>query len=97
MLGIILVVMVLLIAICTVLLNSKSVHNRIVREATSLLSKKLGTRVDIDSASVDIVSHDINLYGLVVDDQQQRKMLLCKYTAPHRVTNQDQAPRRVRG
>ena len=67
--------MVLLIAICTVLLNSKSVHNRIVREATSLLSKKLGTRVDIDSASVDIVSHDINLYGLVIDDQQQRKML----------------------
>ena len=73
--GIVVVVMVVLMAVCTMLLNSKSVHNRIVKEATSMLSEKFGTHVEIEDASVGIVSQEVNLHGLVIDDQQQRRML----------------------
>jgi len=46
--------------------------------ATTLLSEKLHTKVSIDSVYVGFFSHDIGLYGVDVEDQQQRKMLQMK-------------------
>ncbi|MBQ2131232.1 MAG: hypothetical protein II431_07810, partial [Prevotella sp.] len=59
----------------TLLLNTKYVQNKLLVIATNLLSEKLETRVKADSISVNLFSQDIALYGLDIDDQQQRKML----------------------
>ena len=72
--GLIITIIVLLGA-GTLLLNTKYVQNKLLVIATNLLSEKLETRVKADSISVNLFSQDIALYGLDIDDQQQRKML----------------------
>ncbi len=74
-LGIVIAVVMLLMAMCTVLVNTKAVQSRIVNEAVVMISERIGTKVDIDSASVSLFSHSFNLYGLAVEDQKQRKLL----------------------
>lgn len=57
------------------LLNTDAFQNKLLHRATRLLSEKLQTRVEIDSISIGLFSQDVNLYGLDVEDLQQRKML----------------------
>ena len=57
------------------LLNTDSFQNKLLQKATEMLSDKLQTRVQIDHVSVGLFSQDLRLYGLDVEDQQQRKML----------------------
>jgi hypothetical protein len=47
-----------------------------VRVLLGLLQDKLETRVKIDSVSVNFTKFDVNLWGVDIEDRQQRKMLL---------------------
>ena len=70
---VILVVILLVTGFC--LVNSNSVQNELVRRAKTMLQDKLQTRVDIDSVSINLVTLNAELYGLYVEDRQQRPML----------------------
>ena len=47
-----------------------------MRVLLGLLQDKLETRVKIDSVSVNFTNFDVNLWGVDIEDRQQRKMLL---------------------
>ena len=72
---------VVLLGGATLLLNTKSVQNKMLKKATELLTEKLQTTVGIDSISVNLFAQEIRLYGISVEDQQQRKMLQLKKLA----------------
>ena len=74
-LGGIVVSIILLLIVAGFLLNTPSVQQKILAYATNMLQEKLQTRVEIDSISVNFLTFDVNLMGLDVEDQQQRKML----------------------
>ena len=70
-----------LVASCLVLvmgmvlvLNTDAFQNKLLKYATSMLSDKLHTRVEIDSISIGLFSQDVNLYAMDVEDLQHRKM-----------------------
>ena len=65
----------LLLGVLTLLLNTRTVQNRLLREATALLQTQLGTHVDADSVSLSLFSMDITLHGVCIDDKEQRQML----------------------
>ena len=66
---------VLLLLVATVLLNTHAVQNKLVGMATQRLEERLQTHVKIDDVSVNVFTQEVNLKGLEVEDQQQRKML----------------------
>ena len=67
---------ILLLLIATVLLNTHAVQNKLLGMATQRLEEKLQTHVSIEDLSVNVFTQEVNLKGLEVEDQQQRKMLL---------------------
>ena len=79
--GILLGVLIILIVIASLMLNTKSVQNKVAKYATELLANKLQTKVSIDSVSISIIGQKIELWGLYVEDQEQRKMLQLKEVA----------------
>ena len=72
--GIVVLAVVLVIA-GVVLVNSKAFQQRVLRQATEMLSEKLQTTVKIDSIDIRFVQQQVRLYGVHVADQQQRPML----------------------
>ena len=56
-------------------INSSAGQQRLLKFATDLLQEKLETKVQIDSVSVNFGTMDVNLFGLDVEDRQQRPML----------------------
>ena len=74
-LGILIVVFILMVIIAVALLNTHSIQNKLLGHATQLLSEKLQTRVAIDSIHIGFFEDNINLYGMEIEDLQQRKML----------------------
>lgn len=67
--------LLLLPIIAIVLLNTEAVQQRIVDVATEMLSEKLGTQVSIDHTYINIFGGNVHLYGVKIDDQEQREML----------------------
>lgn len=65
----------------SVLLNSRYVQNKVLKYATDALAEKLQTRVSIDSVSISLIRQKVELWGLYVEDQQQREMLQLKKVA----------------
>lgn len=61
------------------LLNTSWLQGKLLDKAVTLLTDKLQTRVEIDSVSIDLLTLDAKLYGLMVEDRQQRKMLQMDY------------------
>ena len=57
------------------LINNTSFQNKLLQKANTMLADKLQTKVGIDSISIDLLTLDAKLYGLELEDQQQRKML----------------------
>ena len=57
------------------MLQTDSVQQRLLSYTTSLLSQELHTKVDIDKVSLSLKDRDVRLYGVTVEDLQQRKML----------------------
>ena len=58
-----------------IMLNTSWLQNKLLERATVLLTDKLQTKVVIDSVSIDVLTLDAELYGLMVEDRQHRKML----------------------
>ena len=56
------------------LLNTDYFQNKLLSHATRMLSDKLQTNVQVERVSIGLFSQDVHLYGLGVDDQQQRRM-----------------------
>ena len=72
----------LLLMVGTVLvLNTDTFQNKLLKRATSMLSDKLQTRVEIDSISIGLFSQKVNLYGLDIEDLQHRKMFQLDHLA----------------
>ena len=69
-------ILLVLLLVAAVLLNTHSVQNKILQVATERLEEKLQTRVKIDEVRVDVFEQEIELKGLEVEDQEQRKMLV---------------------
>ena len=59
----------------TLLLNTESVQNKILKKAVALLSQKLETEVEIDSISISALTQEISLYGIEIEDREEREML----------------------
>ena len=75
--GIAVAVVVVVIA-AVVAVNIPSVRQRIMQQSVTMLSEKLNTRVALEKASFSIFGGYLNLYGVEIDDLQQRKMLQMK-------------------
>ena len=71
----IVVLAVVLVVGGVVLVNSKAFQQRVLRQATEMLSEKLQTTVKIDSIDIRFVQQQVRLYGVHVADHQQRPML----------------------
>ena len=67
--------MLLLLFVATVVLNTPSFQNKMLKPVTRLLCEKLNTNVHIDSVSINLVNQYIHLYGIELEDHQQRKFL----------------------
>ena len=74
-LGAIVACLIVLLVGATLLLNSSSFQNKMMKRAAAMLSERLGTRVTVDSVYVSVLGQTVELYGIDVEDQQQRKML----------------------
>ena len=68
-------VVVILTVIAVFVVSRPSFQNKILTRATDMLTEKLQTRVSIDSVDISIIKGYVSLYGVEIDDQQQRKML----------------------
>lgn len=75
--GLLLTCLVLLVGAVGVL-NSGYFQDWLVKETVTLLQDKLQTRVSVEKCGVDLVGLNAHLYGLEVEDRQQRKMLVLK-------------------
>jgi len=62
-----------------VVLNTSWFQNKLLTETVNLLEERLQTKVEVDSVSIDLLTLDAKLYGLRVDDLQQRRMLQMEY------------------
>lgn len=66
---------VILLGAALVALNNKSLQKKILDDVVEELRKKLDTKVEIDSISINMFTLDLNLFGIKIDDRQQREML----------------------
>lgn len=64
-----------LVLITAILLNTSTIQNRLLHYSTELLQDKLQTKVRIDSISINMLTCDILLKGVDIEDRQGRKML----------------------
>lgn len=55
--------------------NSPKMQNKVQRKAVTLLSEKLGTKVEIDSVSIDFWKGGVSLYNIGLWDQKDVQML----------------------
>ena len=74
-LAVIAITLVMLVTTIVVALNIPAVRQRMMLQATIMLSDKLNTHVSMEGVDFSIFGGYLNLYGLQIDDQQQRKML----------------------
>lgn len=72
---------IILLGVATVMLNVPSVQKQVADYATELLAEKLQTKVAIDSVRLNFFQQEIGLYGVGVEDREQRKMLDVKSLA----------------
>ena len=70
--------MIILLVIAFGAFHTDAVQDRLVARATELLSDYLQTNVHIEKASVSFIDQGVRLYGVEIDDQQQRKMFQMK-------------------
>ena len=68
-------ILIVLLGAVVVTLNTKSVQKKILNKAVEALQQKLGTHVGIDSISINAITQDITLFGIEIEDREQREML----------------------
>lgn len=59
-------------------LNSATVQKKLLDKAVAQLRAKLDTRVTIDSLSINVLTQDITLYGIEIEDREERQMLMIE-------------------
>lgn len=69
---------ILLLGVATLLLNTSYVQQQLLQHATTLLTEKLGTRVEVNKVSVNLFVPSMALKGLCIDDQQGKSLLRMK-------------------
>ena len=74
----VLALVAVLLGVAVYLLNNKTFQNKVLQRVTVLLSERLGTKVTADSVYINVFGQQVELYGVDVEDQQQRKMLQIK-------------------
>ncbi len=75
--GAVTLVIVVLVA-AAIILNSASIQTKLIHHATEMLTERLDTHVGIDSIHVNVWRNSIEIYGLDIEDQQNRKMLTAR-------------------
>ena len=75
--GVLAVVAVLVVGVFAAF-HTDSIQNRMIDEATEMLSDYLHTTVRIEKANISFIDQGVRLYGVEIDDQQQRKMFQMK-------------------
>ena len=73
-----LAVIIILFVIAFGAFHTDAVQDRLVEKASVLLSDYLQTSVHIEKASVSIIDQGVRLYGVEIEDRQQRKMFQMK-------------------
>ena len=73
-LGGVFAVLLLVLAGLAVVANSPSIQKKVLHKANEMLSERLGTKTSIDSVYIDVLRQDLRLYGVDIDDRQQRKL-----------------------
>lgn len=73
-LGAVFAVILLVLGALAIAANSPAIQKRVLRKATEMLSERIGTKATIDSVYIDVARQDLELYGVGIDDQQQRKL-----------------------
>ena len=73
-LGAVFVVILCGIAGLAIVANSPTIQKKVLNEATEMLSEELGTKATIDSVYINLAQQDLELYGVGIDDKQQRKL-----------------------
>ena len=68
-------VLIVLLGGIIVTLNTKSVQKKLLNKAVEALQQKLGTRVEIDSISINAFTQEITLFDIEIEDREQREML----------------------
>jgi len=62
----------------TLLVNQNSFQNKVLKLATDMMEEELQTHVAIDRIDISLFNGNIGLYGVDIEDQQQRKMFTMK-------------------
>ena len=73
--GCLAIVIAVLVTVAFFVVNSPSIQNKVQRKTTAILAQKLGTKVEIDSVSIDLLKGGVSLYRLALWDQKNVKML----------------------
>ena len=73
--------LVILLVAAFVTLSNESVQDKLRNKAVELLQEKLETHVEIDSISVNLLTQDISIFDIEVEDREQREMLKVKKVA----------------
>ena len=73
-LGGLLAVVIILLGGAFAAFHTDAVQKRLVENATQMLSDYLQTTVRIEKANVSFIDQGVRLYGVEIDDRQQRKM-----------------------
>lgn len=73
-LGAVFALLLLVLGVLAIVANSPAIQKRVLRKATEMLTEKLGTKATIDSVYINVARQDLELYGVGIDDQQQRKL-----------------------
>ncbi len=68
--GGLLAAIIVLLAIAFGAFHTDAVQNRLVENATQMLSDYLHTTVRIEKANVSFIDQGVRLYGVEIDDQQ---------------------------
>lgn len=66
---------IVLASAAVITLHNKSVQKKILNKAVEALQQKLDTHVGIDSISINAFTQDIALFGIEIEDREQREML----------------------
>lgn len=73
-----LLLVLLVVGAGVMLVNSKAFQQRVLQQATQMLSDRLQTQVSIDSVDIRFMAQQLRLYGVHVADQQQRPLLVVR-------------------
>ena len=68
------IVVVLLLG-AALIFNTSSFQNKMMDYSADMLAERLQTKVKIDSVSINFLTFDVNLFGVEIEDREQRKML----------------------